>query len=129
MNRRKVQSAGQNLHQLFAVVCNAAARATQSEAGPDQHRETELRGKLQAVAQVVHQRRLRNLEADAQHGVLEEQPVLGLLDGLELGADQLDVVLVENPRIGQFDREIERRLSAHGGQKGELAGAVYACGV
>ncbi len=58
VNGRKVQPTSQNLHQLFAVVGDAAAGAAQRETGTDEHRKAELRGKLQTVAQVVHQRRL-----------------------------------------------------------------------
>ena len=80
-----------------------------------------LLAEVEAVAQVVHQRGLRNFEADADHRVFEEQTVLGLLDGFELGADQLDVVAVENAGVGQIDGEIERRLAADGGQQRKLA--------
>ena len=123
VDRRKIEAARQNLHQLFAVVGDAAAGAAQRKARPDQHRKTDLAGEIQAVAKIVHQRRLGNIEADANHRVFEEQTVFGLLDGLELGADQLDVVAIENAGVGEIDGEIERRLSADCGEQRELAGA------
>ena len=55
MHRRKVDPARKNLHQLFAVVGDAAARSAQRKAGPDYHRKPQLRRKLQAVTYVVHQ--------------------------------------------------------------------------
>ncbi len=58
MHRREIQPARKNLHQLFAVVGDAAARSAQRKAWPDEHREAYLRREVQPVAQVVHQRRL-----------------------------------------------------------------------
>ena len=125
VHRREVEAAGEDLHQLFAVVGDAAAGAAEREAGADEHREAELAGEVEAVAQVVDQRRFRNFEADAEHRVFEEQAVFGLLDGLELGADQLDVVAVENAGVGKIDGEIEGGLAADGGQQREFAGAGF----
>ena len=61
--------------------------------------------------------RLGDVQADLPHGVLEQQAVFGLLDGIELGADQLDAVLVEHARLGQLHREVQAGLAAHGGQQ------------
>ena len=119
---RKIEAAGEDLHQLFAVVGDAAARAAEREAGADEDREADLAGEVEAVAQVVDQRGLRNFEADADHRVFEEQAVFGLLDGFKLGADELDVVAIENAGVGQIDGEVERRLAADGRQQGEFAG-------
>ncbi len=119
---REVEAAGENLHQLFAVVGDAAAGAAEGEAGADEDREAELAGEVEAVAQVVDQSGLGDFEADADHGVFEEQAVFGLLDGFELGADELDVVAVEDAGVGQIDGEVERRLAADGGQQRKLAG-------
>ena len=124
MHRRKVQAARQNLHQLFAVVCNAAAGSAQRKAGTNEHRKAELRCKLQAVAQIIYERGFRYIEADAQHGIFEEQPVLGLLDGFELGADQFDVIAVQNPRVGQIDSQVERRLPTDCRQQCKFAGSL-----
>ncbi len=79
----------------------------------------------EAVANVVHQRGLRQVEADARHRVLEEETVFGFLDGFELRADQLDIVLVENAGVGEIDGEVEGRLTAYGWQQSELAGAAF----
>ena len=59
----------------------------------------------------------RRLEADLAHGVLEQQAVFGLLDGVDLGADQLHAVLVEHAGFGQFHREVQAGLAAHGGEQ------------
>ncbi len=87
--------------------------------GPHDDREADLAGELQAVFQIVDQRRLGNIEADLLHRVFEEQPVFGLLDRGDIRADQLHVVLLEHAAVSEFDRKIQRGLSADGGQDGE----------
>ena len=119
---REIEAAGEDFHQLFAVVGDAAAGAAEGEAGADEDGEAELAGEVEAVAQVVDQRGARHVEADADHGVFEEEAVFGLLDGFELGADELDVVAVEDAGVGEIDGEVEGGLAADGGQEGELAG-------
>ena len=44
---------------------------------------------------------------------LEELAVLGAGDRVDLRADQLDAELVEDARLVQLEREVERRLAAH----------------
>jgi len=79
---RKVQPPSQDLQQFFAIVGKAAAAAAQRERRANDRREPNLDGKLQAVLQVVDQRRSRNVQADAGHGVFEQQAVFCLFDGL-----------------------------------------------
>ena len=61
---------------------------------------------------------LRHLDADLAHRVAEQQAVLGHLDRVDLRANQLDVVLLEDAALVQRDRQVERRLSADGRQHG-----------
>ena len=44
---------------------------------------------------------------------LEALAVLGLVDGIGLGADELDVVLVEHAVTREVHRAVEGRLAAH----------------
>ena len=60
---------------------------------------------------------LRNLKADVFHGFLEQFTVLGLLDGRKLGADQLDLELLEHAGLGKRHRRVQRGLAAHGRQQ------------
>ena len=55
-------------------------------------------GQGQAGARVAGAR-LGTLEADALHRLLEEEAVLGHVDGLELGANELHAVLLERPSL------------------------------
>ena len=124
---REVEAARENLHQLFAVVGDAAAGAAEREAGADENREAELAGEVEAVAQVVDERGAWHFEADADHRVLEEQAVFGFLDGFELGADELDVESVENTGVGKIDGEVEGGLAADGGKKREFTRPCAPC--
>ena len=56
------------------------------------------------------------------HRLAEELAVLGLLDRLALGADQLDAVLGEDAHVVEGERGVEAGLAAHGGQ--ERVGAL-----
>ena len=58
-----------------------------------------------------------HLETDLAHRGIEQLAVLGLLDGLDAGADELDVVLVEDAGGGEREREVERGLPAERGQE------------
>ena len=107
------------LHQFFAVVSNAAAGAAERERWADDDRESDLAGELEAVFQIVDQRRFRHVEADPLHRIFEEKTVFGLLDGVELRANELHVVLFEDAGVGELDGEIQRGLSADRGQHGE----------
>ena len=76
-----------------------------------------LAGELEAAFDVVDELRVRRFEADLAHRVFEQQPVFGLLDGVDLGADQLHAVFIEHAGFGQFDREIQAGLAADGGKQ------------
>jgi hypothetical protein len=62
--------------------------------------------------------RLGRIQADLGHRVLELLAVLGLFDGHLVGADHLHAVLGQNALAVQFERAVQRRLTAHGGQDG-----------
>ena len=94
--------------------------AAQGERWADDDRESDLAGELEPIFSVVDQRRLGNVEPDPLHRVFEDEAVFGLLDGLNVRADQCHVVLFEHATVGKLDREIQRGLSANGGQHGEI---------
>ena len=121
MHWRKIEPARENIDQLLAVICQPAAGAPQSERRAHDHRKPDLGAEIQAVAQVVDQRRAWHVEPDASHGVFEQQAVFGLFDGPKLGPDQLYVVTLQHAAIGQLHRKIQRRLPTHRGQQGESA--------
>ncbi len=61
--------------------------------------------------------RKRHAQADGAHGLFEEVAVLGLLNGLDLRADEFDPEAIEHTGAAQLDGEVERGLAAQGGQK------------
>ncbi len=124
VDRREIEAAGEDLHQLFAVVRDAAAGAAEGEAGADDDRKAQLGGELKAVADIVDEHRLRHVEANLVHRVFEEETVFGLLDGFELCADEFDVEFVEDAGVGEIDGKVEGGLAADGGKNGEGAGCA-----
>ena len=115
--RREVDAALEDFLQLFLVVGDAAARAAEREAGAQDAGVADAFGELEPALDRVDELRLRRLEADLAHRVLEEQAVFRLLDGVDLGADQLDSVLFENPaprpaRRRDSARSVRRRWRA-----------------
>ncbi len=96
---------------------HARTQAAHREAGPHHDRQTEL---LDRLADLVHgetHSAARGFTADLGDDVLEPLPVLAALDGIEVGADELDVVALQRPVLVQRDRGVERGLPAQGGQQ------------
>ena len=61
----------------------------------------------------------RDVTADLAHRVAKEKPILGELDRLNRGADQVaQAVFVEGAVLPQRDRQVQCRLTANGGQEG-----------
>ena len=53
---------------------------------------------------IVHDLALGRFQPDLGHGLAEQQPVLGLVDRLGIGADQLDAELLQPPVAMQRHR-------------------------
>ena len=58
----------------------------------------------------------RDIRSGIQHELLEDLAVFALVDRLEVRADQLDVVLLEDAVVVQLDRRVQRGLAAEGRQ-------------
>ena len=114
---RKVEPAPADGHELFAVVGDAAAAAAQSERGPDDAGKAEPPLHLQRFLQAVGDGRARRLQADARHGLDEALAILGLVDGVLAGADELDALRLQHPFAHQIQSAVEGRLATHGGQQ------------
>ena len=108
-DRRLAQALRDLRDELLARVREAAAVAAERERRPDDRRQ---RDALQLVDR-VHDRRHRHLQPDRLHGRAEELAVLGAVDRLDAGADQLDAELGEDARVLELGREVERGLAAH----------------
>src|SRR5262249_7464075 len=100
----ELEAALDQVAELGAALGDAAADAAERERRADDERELDA-----LLAEVAHERprlldrlddaAVRHVEADLSHRVLEELTILGDLDGLNLRADQLDAVLVEDARV------------------------------
>lgn len=118
IGRRRFQAALADGLELFGVVGNAAARAAQREAGADDGRKAHLLLHGPGFVHRMGDARACRTQADARHRILELEAVLGLVDGLGRGADQLDLVLVQHAVAPQVQRAVQRGLAAHGRQDG-----------
>src|ERR1035441_8649596 len=130
MDGRQIEAAGEDFHQLFAVVGNASAGAAECEARTDDDWEANLSGEFDAVFQIVDERRFGDVEANALHRVFEKQTVFSLFDGADMSADQNYVVLFQDSAVGEFDGQVECGLSTDRGQNSKArAGRHFALDV
>jgi hypothetical protein len=96
---------------------HARAQAAHGEAGPHHDRQAHLVDRLADLGKSETHSAAGGFAAHLGHDVLEPLPVLAALDGVEIGADQLDVVALQRAVLVQRHRGVERRLPAEGGQQ------------
>ncbi len=118
MHRTEIEAALGEYSQLFDVVGDAAADAAERERRANDERKAQRPGQLDGLRQAPGEPALRHIEADRPHRVLEELAILGNLDRLDRGANQLDAEAVERAGGGQIDGQIEAGLPADGRQQG-----------
>ncbi len=96
---------------------DAGALAAEDVGGPDDDGQAHPGQHLAGLLDGVRGARGRHVEADLLHRDLELVAVLGGGDGLGVGADELDVVLLEHAGRDQLHGQVEGRLAAEGGQQ------------
>ena len=106
-----------NLYELFWGVSNAAARATKGEAWANDHRVSQVSNNTLGVFHGVSDVCAGNLQANVLDCLAEELSVLTGTDGLQVTANDLNVVLVKNARLAKADGAVQSSLSAHVRQK------------
>ena len=112
-HRREIESAGRDGFKLLFVVSDAAARATERVGRTDDERQrADLLRDGAGFLHVMRHAGLRQIEADLEHGVFEEQAVLALLDGFRLCADHAHAVFFQRPGTMQRHGRIQCRLAA-----------------
>ena len=82
---------------FLAVIGNAPAGAAQGEGRANDCRQPDLFQAVCRLRQGVGNRRARGLQANVGHRLAEARAVLGLVDGVGIGADQLNAIALQNP--------------------------------
>ena len=103
--------------QLFLVVGDAAARAAQREGGADDDGVADALGDRHALVHRIGDVGRDDGLADLLHGLFEQLAVLRAVDGVHLGADQLDPPLVEEALFGELAADGQTGLAAEGGEQ------------
>ena len=106
------QAVGSGFPQLLLVAHNAAAGAAQGEGGTDDDRVADLHGKGLGVLHSGHHFGGDAGLANLLHGVLEDLPVLGLVNGFGGSAQQPHVVLFQKALLGQLHGQGQAGLAA-----------------
>ena len=103
---------------LAFVLRDAAAGAAQRIGRAHDDRVAVLVREIDGRLDVVHDHGVDARLADGEHHVLEVLAVLGAADGVDLRAQQLHVVLLEDALFIELHREVQAGLAA---QRGEQA--------
>ena len=119
VRERGVEAARADRAQLLHVVAEAAARAAHRVGGAHDHGVAdllvdELHGRLDGVDDAAAGR----LDAELRHRLLEHLAVLAALDGVQVHADHLHAVLVQDALLREARGKIEAGLPAEIRQNG-----------
>src|SRR5205085_12478591 len=104
--------------ELLAVVGDAAAGAAQGEARPQYAGQPDALADLVRLGKRAGHSTLRHFDADGEHRLLELLAVLGPVDDLGAGPDQLDAEPLQDAPAVQLHGAVEGGLPADGGQEG-----------
>ena len=107
-DRAHLEAVRDDALQLRGRLGDPAALAAERERGPYDRRN-------RTVAELRERRddhALGHRETRRRDHLAEELPILGAADRLEVRADQLDAVALEDARLRELHREVERRLAA-----------------
>ena len=111
-DRRCGDAARAALAELGVVVGEAAAGAAERICRPDDDRVADRVREGDRAIDRVRSDRFGHRLADLDEQLLERRAVLGGLDRLERRAEQLHAVGLEDPGVGEGDREIQSGLAA-----------------
>ena len=113
-----VEALGRDPFELLGCRSDAGAAPTEDVGRTDHGRKADALDHPTCLVHVVGDTGGWDVEADLEHRRLEALAVLGRGDGLGIGADQLDPVLVEDAGLNQLHRQVQRRLAAERRQQG-----------
>jgi hypothetical protein len=112
VDRGHVEAPEHVLPELLGSVREALARAAERPGRPDDDGQPDLFPDLLGVLERADDAAPGHVEADAPHRGLEEVAVFGALDRVDLRADELAAVLLEDAGLGEVEREVQPRLAA-----------------
>ena len=111
-----MQAVADHADELRLGVREPAAEAAHGERGADDHRIAEIVGEAEGLLDRVGDVRASHFGSGLDDQVFELLPVLALLNRLEAGADQFDVVLLQHAVLEQLGGGVEGCLAAEGRQ-------------
>src|SRR4030065_284763 len=104
--RGGVQGPAHGVLVLFPVVGYPCARPPEREGGPDDGGISDRRYDSERLVEGTDVPGERDDETQLLHRLPEEVPVFGLLDGLEIGPDELHTVFLAHAHLVQRDGDI-----------------------
>ena len=104
--------------EFFLVVHERSTRTAQGERGADAQRKAEFLSDLLALEVRTGDLARGGSHADLGHQLAELFAVFGDVDRIDVHADELYAVFFPHAFFLGFDGQVERRLTAHGGQYG-----------
>ena len=118
MHRGELEGVFEQLLHLLRVVGESAARAAQRKRGPEHHRVADLLRRTEALLHAGGDQRRQHRLAQPLAQLLELLAILGHLDGLKAGAQNLHLALVQDALALELHGEVEARLPAQTRQNG-----------
>ena len=111
------ETTGDNLHELFPVVCDPPAGAAKGICGPNHQWEADHLGFCDSLGQCADRSARRHRFTYVEEELPEQVAVLGASDSLQACAQQPHIVAFEYAGIRQLDRQIKTSLAAQGREK------------
>ncbi|MBT9149234.1 MAG: hypothetical protein DDT28_00655 [Dehalococcoidia bacterium] len=103
--------------QLLPVEGYSAPGSPQGVGRPDNHGVADLLGNFCRLFRRISLFAPRSPQAYPFHCLLEENPIFGLSDCLELGPDKLHVIFLEDSPFGELGGDVQSNLTAEGGEE------------
>ena len=116
-----LQALAHDAAEVVLVVRQAGTQAAHGEGRADHHRVAQVFGCLEGLVHGVDDVAAGGFGAAAFHHALELFAVLAELDGRDVRADELHVVLLQHTVLVQRDGGVQCGLAAQGGQDGVRA--------
>jgi hypothetical protein len=104
--------------EVLLGVREARAEAAHGERWAHHQRVAEVEGEGLRLVDRLRDVRARDIRPGLDDQVLEELAVFALADGFDLRTDELDAVLLEDARVVQGDRRVQRGLPAKSREHG-----------